>query len=137
MTITTGQQALINQIAAAPGRPTIGLPNGHVPEFSDTVTSRWVIQISGGSQVGIGLDGATDARPEIMVRVETPADALAISNDTSVIQLCSLFPVGALVYAPGTVSTGVKIDKAPQPKAPMPYAGVYSVPVIITGRMFF
>lgn len=130
MTITAGQQALISQIATAAGRPAIGLPNGPVPAFSSTVTARWVIQVSGGAQIGVGLDGATDAHPEIVVRVETPADSYATDNDASVDALCALFPVGSTVGS-------VTIDKAPQPRAPMPYAGVYSVPVIITGRMFF
>lgn len=130
MTLTTGQSDLIGEIAGAAGRPAIGLPNGPVPEFSGTVSARWVIQASGGGQVGVGLDGATDAHPEIVVRVETPADGYAAANDASVNALCALFPVGSTVGS-------VTIDKAPQPKAPMPYAGVYSVPVIITGRMFF
>jgi hypothetical protein len=89
-----------------------------------------VIQVSGGAQNAMGLDGTTDAHPELVVRVETPADGFATDNDASVAALCALFPVGDR-------STGVAIDKAPQPKAPVPYAGVYSVPVIITGRMFF
>jgi hypothetical protein len=130
VTLTTGQQSLISQINSYASKPALGLPNGPVPAFSSSVTVRWVVQVAGGSQISAGLDARTDAHPEIVVRVETPADSYAGANDTSVADLCALFPVGSTV---GTV----QIDKAPQPKAPMPYDGVYSVPVIITGRVFF
>ncbi|HBT01653.1 MAG TPA: hypothetical protein DEB47_17755 [Citreicella sp.] len=132
MSITEGHQALIRRIVTMSGAPNIVLPGG-----PGKALPRIVVQVSGGSQRTMGLSGATDSTPEITVRVETAQkdaqgrDAYATANDALVAALVARFAVG------GTFD-GVTIEDAPLPRPALPVTdGVYSVPVIIRGRLFF
>ena len=92
---------------------------------------RYVVQVSGGGQRTATISGATESRPEIVVKVETAADGYATSNDTLVAALVAMFPVNARF-------DGVTILDAPQPRPAMPVTdGVYSVPVIVRGYFPF
>jgi hypothetical protein len=125
MSISTGQQALIRRIVTMTTDANIVLPNGSTHNLP-----RYVVQSSGGSQRSLGASGLTEAFPEIVVRVETVADAYATQNDQLVAALVARFSVG-------DVFDGVEITEAPLPRAPLGMSEVYSVPVIIRGRMVF
>jgi hypothetical protein len=126
MSLTVGQQALIRRIVTMTTSANIVLPNG-----PGAGLPRYVVQVSGGSQIRRTVDGTTEARPEIVVRVETKDGEYANENDTLVAALVARFPCNASF-------DGVTIIDAPLPRAPLPLAdGVYSVPVIIRGFTSF
>ena len=125
MSLTAGQQALIRRIVTMTTSANIVLPNG-----PGAALPRYVVQVSGGSQRTATVDGVTDARPEIVVRVETVADAYATDNDALVAALVARF-------RPGDKFDGVTVIDAPLPRPPLVGDGVYSVPVIIRGRFSF
>lgn len=124
MSLTDGQQALINRIVTMSGAPNIVVPEGPGKGLP-----RYVVQVSGGSQSTIGASRVTDARPEITVRVETEKGSYATDNDALVKALVARFAVG-------DTFDGVTILAAPLPRPPIPGA-VYSVPVVIRGQTFF
>lgn len=125
MSLSTGQQALIRRIVTMDGAPNIRLPNGPGADLP-----RYVVQVSGGSQSGFGVDGSTEARPEIVVRVETISDTYATESDALVSALVDRF-------SPGDTFDGIEITSAPLPRAPIEGNGIYAVPVIISGRFIF
>ncbi|MGI3168397.1 hypothetical protein ACRARG_04545 [Pseudooceanicola sp. C21-150M6] len=125
MSITAGQAALIRRIVTMTDPPNIVLPNGPGKGLP-----RYVVQVSGGAQRTMGVNGSTEARPEIVVRVETGTD-YSTENDALVSALVARFAVGDLF-------DGVKITAAPSPRAALPVTdGVYSVPVVIRGNYHF
>lgn len=125
MSLTAGQQALIRRIVTMTTDANIVLPNG-----PGAALPRYVIQAAGGSQRTRTTDGVTEARPEILVQVETGTD-YATNNDALVAALVARFPVTANF-------DGVTIIDAPLPRPPLPVTeGVYSVPVIIRGFTSF
>lgn len=124
MSITDGQRAMINRIVENAAVDVV-LPNG--PGKS---CPRFVVQEAGGAQSRVGVSIMTDADPEIVVRVETDTD-YATENNALVKALVALF-------RPSDEFDGVTILDAPLPRPPLPVIeGVYSVPVIIRGRMNF
>ncbi|MBR9841435.1 MAG: hypothetical protein GYB50_26815 [Rhodobacteraceae bacterium] len=129
MSITTGQQALINRVVTMASPPSIVLPNGPGKGLP-----RFVIQTAGGSQQPSTLTGETRAFPEILVRVETnafPEGQYLIQSDALVAALVARFP-------PGVKFDGVKIDRAPDVRPPLPVTdGVYAVPVYVRGTFTF
>lgn len=132
MSITLGQQALIDRITTMVDPPNIVLPGGEAFGLP-----RYVVQVAGGAQQRETVGGLTRANPEIVVRVETKtvtdAGAFALTTESNDL-------VAALVarFAVGDTFDGVTILEAPLPRAPLPVTdGVYSVPVIIRGRCYF
>lgn len=125
MSITTGQQALIRRIVTMTGGTNVVLPNG-----PDKGLPRYVVQVSGGGQRAMGLSQQTDAKPEIVVRVETVDGEYTTENDQLVAALVARFN-----NCPKF--DGVVIESAPQVRPPIQGGGVYAVPVVITGRFFF
>lgn len=127
MSITTGQQKLINRVVTMASPPNIIIPGGKSKDMP-----RYVIQAAGGSQQTVFRNkGMTDATAEINVRVETGTDVYSvIENDSLVAALVARFPVGASF-------DGITILDAPLPRPPVTSAGVYAIPVIIRGRFFF
>lgn len=125
MSLVSGQQALIRRIVTMSTAASIVLPNG--PGAS---LPRYVLLEAGGSQRTRTLDGVTEARPEILVRVETETIYSTESNQL-VAALVARFPVNSSF-------DGVKILDAPLPRPPLPVTdGVYSVPVVIRAFMSF
>ena len=125
MSMTNGHQAIISRIVTMSGAPNVVLPNGPGKDCP-----RFVVQEAGGSQRTATVAGETDAYPEVIVRVETDT-AYATENNALVAALVARF-------APGSRFDGVTILDAPLPRAPLPVTeGVYSVPVIIRGRISF
>jgi hypothetical protein len=126
MSLTLGQAALIRRIVTMTTDANIVLPNG-----PGAGLPRYVVQAAGGTQRTRTIDGVTEARPEIVVRVETEAGAYATESDSLVADLVARFDVGDSF-------DGVTIIERPSPRPPLPVAdGVYSVPVIIRGFTSF
>lgn len=124
MSLTAGQQALINRLVTMTDPPNIVLPNGPGKGLP-----RYVVQVSGGAQGTATLGGETEATPEIVIRVETEDGGYAVESDTLVAALVARFAVGDRFG-------GVTIAEAPLPRPAIPGA-CYAVPVIVRGRTSF
>lgn len=125
MSMTDGQQKLINRIVTMDDPPNIALPNG-----PGVGLPRYVVQEAGGSQNTFDMAGAVESFPEIVVRVETEDGEYATQNNALVKALVTRFK-------PGSRFDGITILDAPSPRPPLRGGGVYAVPVIIRGRYVF
>jgi hypothetical protein len=133
MSITIGQQALIDRIVTMTDPPNIVLPGGESFDLP-----RYVIQVAGGAQQRETVGGLTRANPEIVVRVETKT----VSDDNTFAGTAeSNALIEALVerFAVGDRFDDVTILEAPSPRPPLPVldGDTYSVPVVIRGRCYF
>lgn len=133
MSITLGQQALIDRVVSMTDPPNIVLPNGEPFDLP-----RYVIEVAGGAQQRETVGGLTRANPEIVVRVETRI--VAVDNTFSLTDESNAL-VEALVerFAVGDRFDGVTIVEAPSPRPALPVqdGDTYSVPVVIRGRCYF
>jgi hypothetical protein len=129
MSVTTGHAALIRRVVTMTDPPNVMLPNGPGKGLP-----RYVIQAAGGAQTPADMTGKTRAFPEIVVRVETkawPEGQYLIESDQLVGALVARFP-------PGAKFDGVKIDRAPDVRPPLPVTdGVISIPVVIRATFVF
>lgn len=126
MSIIAAQQAIIRRLLTAPGRPNIVLPN----EGGEVPLPRWVVQAGPASQRRATIGGTMDATLEIVVTVETAADAFATESDALVQQLVDRFPVDARF-------DGVRIMEPLSPRPALPGGPHHAVPVVIRGRLRF
>jgi hypothetical protein len=126
VSLASGHQAIISRIVAETSGTNIVLPNGPGKSLP-----RYVVMEAGGSQRPFGLDGRTEAFPEVVVRVETLADKYATQANTLCGDLVAMFP-------PGLLFSGMQVVRAPDIRPPLPVLdGVYSVPVVIQVRFVF
>jgi hypothetical protein len=125
MSLTDGQQKMINHIVTMDDPPGIALPNG-----PGVGLPRYVIQEAGGLQRTFDMAGTVESFPEIVVRVETEDGEYATENNALVKALVARFK-------PGTRFDGVTILDPASPRPPLRGGGVYAVPVIIRGRYVF
>jgi len=126
MSMTDGHQAIIARIVAQAGATGVALPNG-----AGVGLPRYVVQEAGGAQRTVTLSGLTDARAEVVVRVETAADGYATANNALVKALVQMFP-------PGLRFGAMTVLQAPDVRPPLPVTdGVYSVPVIVRAEFTF
>jgi hypothetical protein len=125
MSMTDGQQKLINRIVTMDDPPNIALPNG-----PGVGLPRYVIQEAGGSQNTFDMAGTVESFPEIVVRVETEDGEYATGNNALVKALVARFK-------PGSRFDGITILDAANSRPPLTGGGVYATPVIIRGRYVF
>lgn len=126
MSYRAGHEAMIRRIVGMTNPPNI-----HVPDDAELVgLPRYVIQQAGTTTRQIGFGTVTDARHVLNVRVETEADGFATMNMELVDKLIALF-------RPGDQFECIQIEQPPVIAPPIVGGGVYSVPVTITGRMFY
>ena len=124
MSMTTGQQQLIDHVVTMSDRPNIALPNGPGADLP-----RYVVQVAGGRKRTFDLSGAVEKFPEIVIRVETEDGDLATENDPLVAALEARFSLGSRF-------DDITILEDPDVRPPLRGGGVYAVPVIIRGRFF-
>jgi len=124
--VIDGHQALIRRIVTMDGAPNVVLPSGPGKPLP-----RYVVQEAGAAQRTMGVGGQTEANPEIVVRVETVGSAYATENNTMTQALVDRFGLGERF-------DNVTITQAPRVTPPLPVTdGVYAVPVVISGRIYF
>ncbi|MEO0721950.1 MAG: hypothetical protein AAFY43_07345 [Pseudomonadota bacterium] len=127
MSITTGQNALINHFLGMSPSEGVVLPNDRgLP----APPPRYVVQVTAGSQQTLDFDGQVDARPEIVIRVDVDADTGVSQSQAMVDALVSRFAVNTKIG-------DVLISQPAFPQGPLSANGVYSIPVIIRGRYCF
>jgi hypothetical protein len=90
-----------------------------------------VVQEAGGRQTRFGLDGKTEAYPEVLVRVETESGEYSTEASNMVRALVGVFPRGTR-FGDYTV-----LDE-PDVRPPLPVSdGVYAVPVYVSARVVY
>lgn len=126
MSIPDGHDAIIRRARQELSSTNFVLPNG--PGAS---LPRYVVQEAGGRERTLGLDGATEAFPEVLFLAETEAGVY--SGGTS-----NLVRALVQVFRPGTRFEGCTVLVPPDVRPPLPVAdGVYSVPVYVSARIVF
>lgn len=109
---------------------TTDAPNMVLPNDAELLEiPRWVLMMGASASSANSLDNDTDNLLELVVRVETILNGFYTDHLALVQRLVDRFPPGLLL---GT--NEVRIEEAPNPRAPFEGAGVYVTPVIIRGR---
>ena len=129
MSAAKAEQALINHVVTMASVAEVVVPQGEMKGLP-----RYVIRAAGAGTRTFDLSGTTEADVEIVVSVETDTGQYVTESNTLSDELETRFRPGTRITHGGVTVT---VLRPPETRPPIVGDGVYSVPVIIRGRVYY